>query len=154
RIDRHLDACADCRRRVSELADDSFLSQIYQAGQAAAHLAPTEPWVGDAPGTKSKLPDGSSATLPAGLADHPDYQILRELGRGGMGVVYLAHNRLMGRDEVLKIISQDLLGRPGVLDRFLREIRAAAQLHHPNIVTAYTAFRCGEVIAFCMEFVE
>jgi serine/threonine protein kinase len=153
-VDRHLDACAACRQRVPELSDDSFLSRVYQAGQAAARLAATEPWLGNVPGTDSTVPDGSAATLPPGLADHPDYQILRELGRGGMGVVYLAHNRLMGRDEVLKIISQDLLGRPGVLDRFLREIRAAAQLHHPNIVTAYTAFRCGEVIAFCMEFVE
>ena len=44
--------------------------------------------------------------------------------------------------------------RRGVLDRFLREIRAAARLHHPNIVTAYSAFRLGESIVFAMEYVE
>jgi serine/threonine protein kinase len=96
----------------------------------------------------------STSTLPPGLQDHPDYAIKKELGRGGMGVVYLAHNRLMGRDEVLKVMGREIMERPGVLDRFLREIRAVARLHHPNIVTAYSAFRLGESIVFAMEFVE
>ena len=71
-------------------------------------------------------------TLPPGLADHPDYEILRELGRGGMGVVYLAHNRLMGRDEVLKVMGRQIMERPGVLDRFLREIRCRRQAPPPE----------------------
>ncbi len=75
--------------------------------------------------------------MDAALTGHPDYEIKRELGRGGMGVVYLAHNKMMGRDEVLKVMSRDIMERPGVLDRFVREIRAVAQLRHPNIVTAY-----------------
>ncbi len=95
-----------------------------------------------------------ASTLPPGLADHPDYEILRELGRGGMGVVYLAENRMMGRKEVLKVVSSHLLNREGVLERFLREIRSAAQLHHPNIVTAYSATRVGESIVFAMQYIE
>ncbi len=75
--------------------------------------------------------------LPPGLSDHPDYRVIRELGRGGMGVVYLAHNQLMGRDEVLKVMGRHIIEKPGVLERFLREIRAVARLRHPNIVTAY-----------------
>ena len=71
-----------------------------------------------------------------------------------MGVVYLAHNRLMGRDEVLKVMGRQIMERPGVLDRFLREIRAVAKLRHPNIVTAYHATRLGESIVFAMEYVE
>ena len=93
-------------------------------------------------------------TLPPGLAEHPDYEILCELGRGGMGVVYLAQNRLMGRNEVLKVVSGHLINRTGVADRFLREIRAAANLHHANIVTAYSAFHAGESLVFAMEYVE
>ena len=92
--------------------------------------------------------------MPPGLADHPDYEIRRELGRGGMGVVYLAHNRLLGRDEVLKVMGRHLLERSGVADRFLREIRAVARLRHENIVAAYTAFRLGESLVFAMEYVE
>ena len=92
--------------------------------------------------------------MPPGLADHPDYEVIKELGRGGMGVVYLAHNRLMGRNEVLKVMSRHIMDRPGLLARFLAEIRAVARLQHPNIVTAYSAFRLGESIVFAMEYVE
>ncbi len=93
-------------------------------------------------------------SLPPGLANHPNYTIVRELGRGGMGVVYLAENKLMGRKEVLKVASADLVNSQDVLDRFLREIRAAARLRHTNIVTAYSAFRAGESFVFAMEYVE
>src|SRR5262249_50438307 len=79
---------------------------------------------------------------------------LRELGRGGMGVVYLAQNTLMGRKEVLKVVGSHLVARQGVLDRFLREIRSAAKLHHPNIVAAYSAMRLGEGVVLAMEYVE
>ena len=71
-----------------------------------------------------------------------------------MGVVYLAHNTLMGRDEVLKVMGRHLMERPGVLERFLREIRSVARLRHPNIVTAYHATRFGASIVFAMEYVE
>jgi serine/threonine protein kinase len=71
-----------------------------------------------------------------------------------MGVVYLAHNALMGRDEVLKVMGREIIGRPGVLDRFIREIRAVAKLRHANIVAAYSAVRLGESIVFSMEYVE
>jgi serine/threonine protein kinase len=71
-----------------------------------------------------------------------------------MGGLYLAHNRLMGRDEVLKVVSKHLIERKGVLERFSREIRSAARLMHPNIVHAYSAFRLGESVVFAMEYVE
>ena len=93
-------------------------------------------------------------TLPPGLADHPDYEIKRELGRGGMGVVYLAHNTLMGRDEVLKVMGRHIIERPGVLDRFLREIQAVARLRHPNIVMAYRAMRLDGSVVLAMEYVR
>ena len=96
----------------------------------------------------------SADTLAPGQWEHPDYVIKRELGRGGMGIVYLAHNTLMGRDEVLKVIGLQIMTRPGTLERFLREIRSIAKLRHPNIVTAYHATRLAERIVFSMEYVE
>ncbi len=140
------------------MSSDSFLGRLRDA-QGPARFArparspqpPASRCSTSGPGSPAPPP---ASTLPPGLADHPDYEIIRELGRGGMGVVYLAHNRLMGRDEVLKVVSSHLIERRGVLDRFLREIRAAAKLHHPNIVTAYSAFRLGESIVFAMEYVE
>ncbi len=71
-----------------------------------------------------------------------------------MGVVYLAHNALMGRDEVLKVIGRHVMERPGVLERFQREIRAVARFRHPNIVAAYHAFRIEGGLVFAMEYVE
>jgi serine/threonine protein kinase len=96
----------------------------------------------------------SADTVAIDLAEHPNYEVVRELGRGGMGIVYLARNRLMDRDEVLKVMERQIIDRPGVLDRFLREIRVVAQLRHPNIVTAYTAFQSSASLVFAMEYVE
>ena len=93
-------------------------------------------------------------SIPAELAGIADYEIIRKLGGGTMGLVFLAHNQIMGRDEVLKLISRDIIDSPGVLDRFLREIRAVARLRHPNIVAAYFAFRAGGSLVFAMEYVE
>ena len=76
--------------------------------------------------------------MPAELASLTDYKIVRELGRGGMGVVYLAHNKWMDRAEVLKVMSRQIVEEPGVVERFVNEIRAVARLRHPNIVSAYS----------------
>jgi serine/threonine protein kinase len=88
------------------------------------------------------------------LADHPDYELIKELGQGGMGTVYLAKNRMMDRLEVLKVISKSLLDRPGALDRFQQEIRSAAKLAHQNIVAAYSVLRPGDFLVFAMEYVR
>jgi serine/threonine protein kinase/formylglycine-generating enzyme required for sulfatase activity len=96
----------------------------------------------------------AASSLPPGLADHPDYRIVRELGQGGMGVVYLAENTLMGRKEVLKVVGSHLVNRRGVLDRFVGEIRSAARLHHANVVTAYAVIRLGETLVLTMEYVD
>ncbi len=104
--------------------------------------------------TSKSLAALSASALPAELANHPDYEIVRELGAGGMGVVFLAHNRILERDEVLKVMGPQIVDQPGVMDRFLREIRAVAKLRHPNIVNAYTAFRSGPSFVFAMEYVR
>lgn len=107
------------------------------------------------------LPSNSNGTEPAAICDippelsaHPDYEVLKELGRGGMGVVYLARNRVMDRLEVLKVVSTRLLNRPQVLERFMQEIRAGAQLSHPNIVAAYSVVRTGSLVGLAMEHVQ
>ena len=155
-VNAHLEECSECRNRVAGISSDSFLDRVRDAqkGSGQSSMGPSQ-----AGGTQSYKSTNAATpfpadTLPPGLAEHPDYQIKRELGRGGMGVVYLAHNALMGRDEVLKVMGRPIMERPGVLERFLREIRAVAKLRHPNIVTAYSAVRVGESIVFAMEYVE
>ncbi len=153
-INQHLEECRDCRKRVSQMSSDSFLDRVRNAQADGLAIGPSQP-----DGTKNherliSAPPPPASTLPPGLAGHSDYEIKQELGRGGMGVVYLAHNKLMGRDEVLKVIGRRVIERPDVLDRFLREIRAVAKLRHPNIVAAYSAARLGESIVFAMEYVD
>jgi eukaryotic-like serine/threonine-protein kinase len=75
---------------------------------------------------------------PPELVSHPSYKILSKLGEGGMGTVYLAEHRTMGRRVVLKVIRPTLVGEPELMERFFAEVRATAQLDHENIVRAYT----------------
>jgi serine/threonine-protein kinase len=84
----------------------------------------------------------------------PGYQILGELGRGGMGVVYKARHERMNRVVALKVINKEHLPHADAIRRFYREIEAAAQLAHPNIVIAFDAGQCGERHYLSMEYVE
>jgi WD40 repeat protein/serine/threonine protein kinase len=63
-----------------------------------------------------------------------DYEILREIGRGGMGIVYLARQNSLGRTVALKMLPADLAGNDAALTRFSREMRWLARCDHPNIV--------------------
>jgi WD40 repeat protein/serine/threonine protein kinase len=161
-VSAHLDECAECLLKVAGISSDGFLEALRNARSARDPEQRCTEMDCDRsrPASRPSLPCTEPTTspvgddLPAELAHHPDYKILHELGRGGMGVVYLAHNQLLGRDEVLKVMGSHIIARPGVMDRFLREMRAVAGLHHPNIVAAYTAFRCGESLVFAMEYVE
>lgn len=70
------------------------------------------------------------------------FELLRRLGGGGMGVVWLARNRSLGRLVALKLIRSDQLSNPAARERFGREMRLAARLEHPHICTVYSA---GEI---------
>jgi serine/threonine protein kinase len=92
--------------------------------------------------------------VPADLAGLADYEIVSELGTAGMVRTYLVQNRIMGRYEVLKVLGRQITQQPEVLQRFMTEIGAVARLQHPNIVTAYSAFRWGDSVIFPMEYLE
>jgi len=150
----HLDICPECRGEVAAATNDDFLNRLRQVRQPSGTPAPAQPL---AKGVVSPQPAAAPTTLfnvPPELADHPQYEILRELGRGGMGIVYLTKNKLMDRLEVLKVLNKDLLNHPGAVERFLREIRAAARLSHPNVVVAYSALQLGDLLVFAMEYID
>ena len=159
-VNQHLASCPVCRRRVAELSSDSSGGRLRAAKaqgrpDSPAHLISSAAGLSLLASGDPNSPAPPPATsLPPGLADHPDYKVLRELGHGGMGVVYLAENTLMGRLEVLKVVVGHLVKRRGVLERFLVEIRNAARLHHTNVVTAYAVVRLGESLVLAMEYVD
>jgi serine/threonine protein kinase/class 3 adenylate cyclase len=65
------------------------------------------------------------------------YTLVQQLGRGGMGTVYLARDNVLGRQVALKVPHPEIVAAPAALDRFYREARAIAQLDHPNICRVY-----------------
>jgi NHLM bacteriocin system secretion protein len=115
-------------------------------------LGPTSLDQGSASETQAIPRDGE---LPPELTNHPRYRIVKRLGVGGMGTVYLAEHRLMDRLVALKVIRRDLVGNSALVERFRREVRAAARLAlHSNIVTAYDAEQAGDSHFLVMEFVD
>jgi formylglycine-generating enzyme required for sulfatase activity/serine/threonine protein kinase len=150
----HLDSCPDCCKVVAALSGDDFLDRLRQAHGRSSTPAPAKSLADAARAPKPPASQAPIPNLPPALAANEQYEILRELGRGGMGVVYLAKNKLMDRLEVLKVINKALLDRPGAVERFLREIRSAAKLSHANVVAAYSAVQQGELLAFAMEYIE
>jgi serine/threonine protein kinase len=82
------------------------------------------------------------------------YVLLERLGEGGMGAVFKARNWKLGRVVALKLIRKERVNNVDAIRRFQREIRAAAQLRHPNIVHALDADEIGGSFVLVMEYVE
>jgi WD40 repeat protein/serine/threonine protein kinase/tetratricopeptide (TPR) repeat protein len=96
---------------------------------------------------------GSGPVAGARLERLGDYRILREVGRGGMGVVYEAEQESLGRRVALKVLSNSALHDPKRVRRFEREAKAAARLHHTNIVPVFGVGRQNEHHYFVMQFI-
>lgn len=139
-IEAHLAECAECRDRLRAIPPDSTLELLRRAGR---------------PGESSGAAAGpaiASGEVP--LRGHPRYELIREVGRGGMGVVFEAHQRGIDRRVAVKILRPELLRRPDAITRFRREAKAAGVLAHPNIVTVYDADESDGVHFLVTEFVE
>jgi serine/threonine protein kinase len=99
--------------------------------------------------------DGFRQEFPAlAAALAPQLSVERELGRGGMGVVYLARDLMLDRLVALKVLPPALAAQPETRERFLREARTAARLSHPNIVPVYRADEIAGTAFFTMKFVD
>jgi eukaryotic-like serine/threonine-protein kinase len=83
-----------------------------------------------------------------------DYRLLREVGRGGMGVVYEAEQESLGRRVALKVLRSHRLLDPKTLVRFHREAKAAARLHHTNIVPVFGVGECEGIHFYVMQFIR
>jgi len=120
------------------------LNDLWAVAQFAALAAPT--------------PTIAYAPHPAEPAAPPrafgDFEIVGELGRGGMGVVYKARQKSLDRTVALKMIREAHLASPEDAARFRTEAAATARLKHPNIVTVYEVGTVGGQAYLCMEYVD
>ena len=83
-----------------------------------------------------------------------DYQVVRELGAGGMGAVFEVRHSISDRTEAMKVLLPDLEANAELAERFLREIRVHARLSHPGIAALHTALRHDHQLLTVMKYVE
>jgi serine/threonine protein kinase/WD40 repeat protein len=128
-LGEHLEHCEECRRTLRELPDDPFLARLKEA-------ADTE--------------QINRAEVP--LPQLRDYRIIRELGRGGMGVVYEAEQLSLKRRVAVKVLALQH-NTDNALMRFRRESRLAARLHHTNVVPVFEVGYEGDVWFYVMQLI-
>ena len=157
-LEEHVESCVECQRELERLTVDDELS----AGSLANARRNTEAQ----PESDLRLPfvDRLLENGPVSIdcrddvAKFPsqvgDYEILRELGRGGMGIVYEARQCSLGRRVALKILPDSLAHDAVSRERFQREAQAAAALHHTNIVPIIEIGNSGGVFYYAMHLVE
>jgi serine/threonine protein kinase/WD40 repeat protein len=97
---------------------------------------------------------GAGGAAPEAPRRLGDYRVLREVGRGGMGVVYEAVQESLGRHVALKVLPLQDMADPLRLERFRREARSAAKLHHSNIVPVYEVGECAGTCYYAMQFIR
>jgi WD40 repeat protein len=135
-LQEYIDRCPD-------LADE--IRELFPALVEVERAKEDQPERTGAPETTAALPP---------LGQVGDYRIVREVGRGGMGVVYEAEQVSLGRRVALKVLPRQVSSDIKTLARFRREARSAAQLHHTNIVPVFEVGKDGDVSYYAMQFIQ
>ncbi|PQO25244.1 hypothetical protein C5Y96_25410 [Blastopirellula marina] len=148
RIEDHIGQCDTCCDVLRTIPHDPLVERIHAATSSIDDgLTP----VGS---PTPSFQDEDAGTVPTALLDHPRYRIIRQLGQGGMGIVYQAEHKLMERPVALKVISSRLMKNELAVERFHQEVKAAAKLSHRNIVAAYDAEQAGDMHFLVMEYID
>lgn len=147
-IDSHISECEPCCETIVELsAEDTFACLLHEVGNLESEQ------IVDQSVSRSKQSVRATG-IPEPLLEHPRYQVVRLIGKGGMGDVYEARHRKMDRTVAIKVITGELFRKRAVIDRFHREVQTAAKLSHPNIVASYDADQAGDFHFLVMEYVD
>src|SRR5579883_3175517 len=131
------------------LADSSLLGDA-----AGPETLPPRPAAGAEDAEISTSTPGRAAPAPVGPVAPPGYEILGELGRGGMGIVYRARQVRLNRLVAIKMILSGEHARPEDLTRFLAEAEAVAALQHPHIVQIFEVGQHAGLPFFVLEYLE
>lgn len=172
-VEQHLEVCQACCETLLNLKDDTFVGLVRAVKPRMADTS-SDTTAESAKVNSSARSSNDSFALkvngfrseairrdtselpecPPELREHPRYRIIALVGRGGMGSVYRAEHLLMQRSAAIKVINPELVRHPTAVERFRREVQAAAKLSHPNIVAAWDAEQAGNLHLLVMEFVD
>jgi WD40 repeat protein/serine/threonine protein kinase len=150
-VTEHVGSCPGCQRALEELTNASEVSgvSLSLAHRDSVHdLTPFLARMQESTATLPGTPGGSA------VPSLPGYEIIRELGRGGMGVVYQARQVGLNRMVALKMILAGAHAGAKHLARFRQEAEAIASLHHPNIVQIYDIGEADGIPYCALEYVE
>jgi len=142
------------RRRGEKPAIEDYAQRFPELADEIRELFPTLAMLEDC------VPEGAERAAVAAEDRLPiaeplgEYRIVREIGRGGMGVVYEAEHQTLRRRVALKLLPRDLASNPSSLQRFLLEARAAGQLHHSNIVPVFEVGVHNGMNFYTMQYIH
>ncbi len=146
----------DFKERYRRGQRPSISDYTQQHPQHAERLRQVLPMValmedaGSSGGSTHSAAGGASGRMPEQLGG---YRLLQEIGRGGMGIVYEAEQVALGRHVAVKVLPQQAAAAGG-RERFLRETKATARLHHTNIVPVYEVGEAGDCCYYAMQYIR
>lgn len=143
----------DLQARIAAISSDGFLDRVKEIAKTSRMSKPKASDRSKAKPKTNSLPQNAVDGVPRELAESREYQVLKELGRGGMGVVYAAKYLPMDRMEVLKVLNDQMVKNEAAKLRFVSEMRAIGKLNHANIAKAYQRVVLPTQLVFSMEYV-
>ncbi len=154
-LDRLAEEFAERFRRGERPALEEYIDRYPDLADEIRELFPAMAKMEHVEDARQGEPEESGESRAANppLSQIGDYRILREVGRGGMGVVYEAEQVSLARRVALKVLPRRISGDPTVQERFRREARAAGRLHHTNIVPVYEVGQDGDVRFYAMQLI-
>jgi eukaryotic-like serine/threonine-protein kinase len=154
RFDELAEEFAERYRRGQRPSLQEYIDRLPEMANEIREMFPALVAVEQAEGEARREVSPPPPTAAPRLSQIGDFRILREIGRGGMGVVYEAEQVSLGRRVALKVLPGHVVGDRKSLERFRREARAAARLHHTNIVPVYEVGREGDVSFYAMQLIH
>src|SRR6516225_7824321 len=152
RLDRLAEEFADRFRRGERPSLKEYTDRYPELAGEIRELFPALIKVEEVEEICQDRDQAQARTLP--LSQVGDYRIIRQIGHGGMGVVYEAEQVSLGRRVALKVLPWQVAKDRTTLERFRREARASARLHHTNIVPVFEVGQDGDVSYYAMQFIK
>ncbi|MCR9197588.1 MAG: serine/threonine protein kinase [Planctomycetaceae bacterium] len=145
-VEQHVTDCQQCCDTMLSLSSADTFADLLADLKDRTQLTDEE--------GRAVARSADPSSVPESLQHHPRYNVEQLVGTGGMGRVFRARHRMMDRTVALKVINEEWSSRPEVIHRFQREVKTAASLSHPHIVTAFDAEQADQTHFLVMEYVE